>query len=77
MSNDSQDPKNNRAVLKIADIIKSFVSSATEAKIGALFISSQQAISVQTTAEEMDHAHLPIPIQTDNTTALGFIMINL
>ena len=40
MSDDTEDPKNNGAVLNIAQIIKSVVSSAAEAKIGALFINS-------------------------------------
>ena len=40
MSDNAEDPSNNGAVLNIAQIIKSVVSSATEAKIGALFINS-------------------------------------
>ena len=77
MSDNAEDPRNNGAVLNIAQIIKSVVSSAAEAEIGALFINSRQAIPARTTAAEMGHVQPPTPIQTDNTTALGFVMKNL
>ena len=32
---------------------------------------------MQVTAEEMGHVQPPTPIQTDNTTALGFVLRNL
>ena len=73
MSEDNQDPKNNRAVLNLAKIIKSVMSSAAEAEIGALFINSRQAISARRLLEEMGHVQPPTPIQTDNTTVLGFV----
>ena len=53
------------------------MSSAAEAEIGALFLTSQQAIPARTTFEEMGHKQPPTPIQTDNTTALGFVSKNL
>ena len=59
MSNDTKDPKNNGAVLNIAQIIKSVVSSAAEADIGALFINSRHAIPARVTAEEMGHISNP------------------
>ena len=71
MSDNAEDPRNNGVV------IKSVVSSAAEAKIGALFINSQHAIPARTTSEEMGHVQPPTPIQTDNTTVLGFVMENL
>ena len=77
MSDNTEDPRNNGAVVNIAQIIKSVMSSATGTEIGALFIKSQQAIPVRTTAEEMGHVQPPMPIQTDTTTALGFVMKNL
>ena len=72
MSEDNQDPKNNGAVLNLANIIKSVMSSAAEAEIGALFINSRQAIPARRLLEEMGHVQPPTPIQTDNTKALGF-----
>ena len=77
MSEDNQDPKNNGAVLNLANIIKNVMSSAAEAKIGALFINSRQAIPARRLLEEMGHVQPPTPIQTDNTTALGFVTKNL
>ena len=77
MSDNAEDPRNNGAVLNISQIIKSVVSSAAEAEIGALFINSRQAIPARTTAAEMGHVQPPTPIQTDNTTALGFVLKNL
>ena len=77
LSDNRNDPKDNGAVLNIAQIIKNVMSSAAEAEIGALFINSRQAIPVRTVPEEMGHVHPPKPIQTDNTTALGFVSKNL
>ena len=53
------------------------MSSAAEAEIGALFINSRQAIPARTVLEEMGHVQPPTLIQTDNTTALGFVSKNL
>ena len=77
LSDDSENPENNGAVLNVAQIIKNVMSSAAEAEIGALFINSRQAVTARTTLEEMGHIQPPTPIQTDNTTALGFVMRNL
>ena len=77
MSEDNDDPKNNGAFLNTANIIKSVMSSAAEAEIGALFINSRQAIPARRLLEEMKHKQPPTPIQTDNTTALGFVTKNL
>ena len=76
MSNNSADPPNNGAVLNIAQIIKSVMSSAAEAELGALFINSKQAIPARNTLEEMGHRQPPTPIQTDNTTAIGVVNKN-
>jgi hypothetical protein len=62
-------PINNGAVLNISRIIKSVMSSATEAKLGALFIDTKTAVSMQHTPEEMGHPQTRIPIQTNNLTA--------
>ena len=77
MSEDNDNPKNNGAVLNIANIIKHFMSSAAKAEICALFITSRQAIPARRLLEEMSHKQPPTPIQTDNTTALGFVARNL
>ena len=50
---------------------------AADAEIGALFINSRQAIPARNTVEEMGHQQPPTPVQTNNTTALGFVSKNL
>ncbi len=45
------------------------MSSAAEAKLGALFINAKTAVSMQRTLEEMGHPQPRTPIQTDNLTA--------
>ena len=77
MSDNAPDPADNGAVLNIAQVMKHVMSSAAEAEIGALFINSRQAIPARTTLIEMGHQQPPTPIQTDNTTALGFVSKNL
>ena len=49
------------------------MTSAEDSEIGALYFNSWQAIPEQTTVEGMVHKQPPTPIQTDNTTALGFV----
>ena len=46
MSDKSQFPPNNGAVLNIAQIIKAVMSSAAEAELGAMFINDREAIPV-------------------------------
>ena len=77
MSDNAADPADNGAVLNTAQILKNVHSSAAEAEIGALFLNSRQAIPARTTLEELGHKQPPTPIQTDNTTALGFVSKNL
>ncbi len=69
MSSNDDIPTNNGAVLNILQIIRAVVSSAAEAKLGALFINAKTAISMRHTLEEMGHPQPRTPIQTDNKTA--------
>ena len=77
MSDDSAEPPNNGAVLSIAQILKNVMSSAADAEIGALFVNSRLEIPARTMLIEMGHPQPPTPMQTDNTTALGFVTKNL
>ena len=63
--------------MNIAQIIINVIVLAADAEIGALCINSWQAIPVRTEVEEMSHKQPPTPIQTDNTTELGFVTKNL
>ncbi len=62
-------PINNGAVLNILQIIRSVMSSAAEAELGALFINAKAAVSMRQTLEEMGHPQPLTPIKTDNSTA--------
>ena len=46
------------------------MSSAAEAKLGALFINAKIAIPMRKTLEELGHPQPQTPVQTDNSTAL-------
>jgi hypothetical protein len=69
MAGDDEIPINNGAVLNISQIIKSVMSSAAEAELGALFINAKTAVSMRTTLEELGHPQTRTPMQTDNSTA--------
>ena len=77
MSDKERNAKNNGAVLNIAKIIRNVVTSAASAEIAGLFINTRQAIPARRLLEEMGHKQPATPIQTDNTTAFGFVSKNL
>jgi hypothetical protein len=49
------------------------MSSAAKAELGALNINAREAIPLHHLLEEMGHLQPPMPIQIDNSTALGVI----
>jgi hypothetical protein len=69
MSSDVVTPHNNGAVLNIAQLIKAVMSSAAEAKLGALYINAREAVPMRQLLTEMGHAQPSTPIQTDYSTA--------
>ena len=69
LSNSSNIPPNNGAVLNIAHIIKHVMSSATEAELAALYIMAREAVYIRIILEEMGHKQPPTPMQTDNAMA--------
>jgi hypothetical protein len=73
LSSDVQNPPNNGAVLTIAQIIDAVMSSAAEAKLGALFINAKEAVHMRRILQEMGHPQPRTPIQTDNLRAEGVI----
>jgi hypothetical protein len=62
-------PSNNGGVLNILQIIWAVMTSAMEAKLGALFINAKTAISMCHTLKELVHPQPPTPMQTDNKPA--------
>ena len=63
----------NEAILTLSAIIKHFVSSATKAKLAALFYNCKNAIPLHLTLEELGHHQPPTTIVTDNETAHGLL----
>ena len=68
---------NNVAIHTQCHIIKTVMSSATEAKIGATFLNTKDASPIRTTLEEIGNPQPPTPMQVDNTTAMGFSKNNI
>ncbi len=62
-------PTNNGTILNISQIIRTVMSSAMEAELGALFINAKTAVSMCHMLEELGHPQPPTPMQTDNKTA--------
>ena len=53
--------------------MRNVMASAAEAEIGAVFHSAQDAIPLRNALEDLGHRQHPTPIQTDNSTAAGFL----
>ena len=73
LSNNSQSPPNNGAILTTKSIIKAVMSSAAEGELGALYINAKEKIYLLQILHEMGHSQPRTPIQTDNSTAEGVI----
>ena len=66
---------NNGAIDILSTVIKHVMSSASEAKTGALYYGCNRAIPYRVTLEEMGHAQPgPMPVTTDNNIAHGLTM---
>jgi hypothetical protein len=76
-SSNIDDPPNNGAILNISKILKAVMSSAAKAKLGALYINACEAIPMRHLLKEMGHKQPPTPIQTNNSTAHGFVTNNI
>jgi hypothetical protein len=76
-STNVDDPPNNGAILNISKILKAVMSSAAEAKLGALYINTPEAIPMRHLLKELGHKQSPTPIQTNNSTARGVITNNI
>ena len=77
MIDEPAEPTNNGAVTTISRIIKAVMSSAAEAELCALFINCCKAVPAINMLKEMGHKQPLIPMQADNTTALGVVNDNI
>ena len=65
-------PPLNGPVHTVSKILDVVVGSAAEAEIAGTYLNGQDAISLRTTLQELQHPQPPTPMQVDNTTAAGF-----
>ena len=65
-------PKTNGPILTIAQIIKYVMESAAEAELAALYITAKTKVILRNTLIEMGWPQPKSPIQTYNSTAVGF-----
>ena len=74
MASDIAVPENNGAVHTVSQIIKTIMSSAAEAELGALYINCREAFRERHLLEGIGHRQPPTPMQTVNSTALGVVI---
>jgi len=63
--------KLNSAIYILCGKLKFVVASATEAKLGALFLNCKEGKILQLVLQELGDAQLPMPTHCDNETATG------
>ena len=57
--------------------MRSFLASAMESELGALFVNCQRGTETRMALIEMGHAQPPTPAVTDNATGDGFVNDNI
>ena len=67
LSNNTTFPPNNVAILTISQIIKDFMSSASEDELDALYIDAREAAYINIILKELGHKQHRTPIQTDRS----------
>ncbi len=73
LTEDDPIPSINGPVLSLATIIKFVMASVAEAEIAALFLTARELVPLRNALEEMGWKQPKSPIQTDNSTASGFV----
>jgi hypothetical protein len=63
----------NGSILIISKVLKNVMSSTAESEIGAVFINAKEGSVLCTALEELGHPQPPTPMETDKTTATGYI----
>ena len=61
----------NGAIYVLSAILNNVMASASEAKLGALFLNTSEAATIRTTLIELGHPQPPTPIITNNKCASG------
>ena len=60
-------------MLALAKIIKFVMSSASEAELGAMFITAQEMVAMRQTLQKMKWPQPKPPLQTDNSAGVGVV----
>ena len=61
-------------MLTLEKIITFVMSSASEAELGAMFITAQEMVATRKTLQEMKWPQPKSPIHTDNSAAAGVVI---
>jgi hypothetical protein len=77
LSENVASPSNNGAIYNKASVIKAVMSSAAEAKIGALYTNARKGVEERNILRVIGHPQPPTPVQTDNSTAEGIINLQV
>ena len=67
----------NHPILIERKCLTHVVSSAEEAETGRLFLNAQNKIVIWRLLKALGHPQVPVPLKTDNKTALGFVIDNI
>jgi hypothetical protein len=73
LSEDDPIPRINRPILTSATIIKFVMASAAESELAALYLTAREMIPLCNALLEMGWPQPKSPIQTDNSTTVGFV----
>eukprot|EP00804_Cyclotella_cryptica_P029519 CCRYP_011300-RD/>CCRYP_011300-RD protein AED:0.32 eAED:0.32 QI:0/-1/0/1/-1/0/1/0/171 len=73
LSEDDPVPQHNMPVFTISQIIKYGMASTAEAELATLYITARKLIPLRNALTEMGWRQPKTPIQTDNSTATGFV----
>jgi hypothetical protein len=55
LTNNNEHPPNNRTILTITTIIKTVLTLAAEAELGAIYLNSKEAVYIQQILTKMGH----------------------
>ncbi len=73
LTEDNPIPHENGPVLTLSQVIKCVMALAAEAESAAIYNTAHEMVPLQNALEEMGWPQPKSPIQTDNSTATGFI----
>ena len=77
MSKDVSFPPKKGDVLNLAQIMKTVMSPAAEAEIGAMYVNARKALPSRKIINEMGHRQPQTPMQTDNLADHSIVTNNV